>query len=903
MPPKQVQRRLALAPEDWFWAAWRELRPLPAPRPAPFDREVAIERLRAAAHGDQVSEPPGIWSALRAVPAMEREEAAFWLHVLRLAADVRSGKPLLERVRAGTSPGSLPEDPAEVLLSIQTWRTEDVWVPLRALFPVGRLVDGAVRFAAGQRSHWTFWHHTLPALIRGFRRHILGYLTPAGVDEARDAVAPHLASIAWPSGPDDPPPLALLFAAALGMHDAVRAPVQALTGEAPSLTLDVVFGLGSAAEVEEQVRRLKLRLREPRYARAWLAHTEYSALDWLRDSIVAEKRSGRAAPLARVLALVHAPEAAPIMLEVLHRSRAPRIARNWFETNPGHGAAGLVSLCVERGRVHEAPVQTLRSLHAGGHAAIVEAALEAAGPAAARLREAVTGSRDETVPLFDPGSLPSDLQDSFRAAPPPLPRFLAGQELPPVLIDGRRLTDDHLAVFLAALRESTLEGLHPLVGALKERAGPVACDRLALKVFEVWLWAGMPRKESWALTAAGVMGGDACALRLGPLAVEWRKKLIHQPAKDAIDCLKGIGTDTALLQLRNFTRIPREWALKETAEQYLREAAESRGLTPAELEERMVPDCGLDSRGSRTFDFGSRRFTLALGPAARPMVRDGGGRLLADLPKPGAKDDPALSEASAAAWKLLKKQLGEVLKLQSARLEQAMVTGGRWSPGDFETLIARHPVITLLARGLVWAAYDASGSLAATFRVAEDQSLADPADAPFDPGHAASIGIPHPLHLSPELRGAWGEVVSDYELTAPFPQLGRPLHFPEPDAADLVEVTRFNGIPCLAMALVDGLERRGWQRGDPGDGGYFSTHLRDFPSGITARAEYSPGVSVWDGRSADLQEITGVSFFRGVAPGPRYSRSLRDADRLPLRQVDPVVYSEVMADLAALTAR
>src|SRR5207253_1720760 len=123
-----------------------------------------------------------------------------------------------------------------------------------------------------------------------------------------------------------------------------------------------------------------------------------------------------------------------------------------------------------------------------------------------------------------------------------------------------------------------LEAPQPLVAALKQRADPVSRDRFALRALELWVWAGMPRKETWALTAAGLLGGDACALRLGPLAVEWRKKQLHQPAKDAIECLRVIGTDTALLQLRNFTQLPRDWSLKETAARYLQEAAAARGL-------------------------------------------------------------------------------------------------------------------------------------------------------------------------------------------------------------------------------------------------------------------------------------------------------------------------------------
>ena len=76
----------------------------------------------------------------------------------------------------------------------------------------------------------------------------------------------------------------------------------------------------------------------------------------------------------------------------------------------------------------------------------------------------------------------------------------------------------------------------------------------------------------------------------------------------------------------------------------------------------------------------------------KPMVRDEAGKLKDDLPKPGAKDDPALAGAAVDEWKRLKKQIREVVKVQAERLEQAMVTGRRWKPDDFESLLVRHPL-------------------------------------------------------------------------------------------------------------------------------------------------------------------------------------------------------------------
>ena len=78
-----------------------------------------------------------------------------------------------------------------------------------------------------------------------------------------------------------------------------------------------------------------------------------------------------------------------------------------------------------------------------------------------------------------------------------------------------------------------------------------------------------------------------------------------------------------------------------------------------------------------------------------------------------------------AEWKLLKKTLREVLKIQAERLEDAMVTGRRWTPDEFQTLLVKHPLMVNLVRQLVLAAYDDAGKVTQTFRVTEDQTLAD----------------------------------------------------------------------------------------------------------------------------------------------------------------------------------
>lgn len=67
-------------------------------------------------------------------------------------------------------------------------------------------------------------------------------------------------------------------------------------------------------------------------------------------------------------------------------------------------------------------------------------------------------------------------------------------------------------------------------------------------------------------------------------------------------------------------------ALQEHASDKINMVAENRGLTMAELEDRLAPDLGLDINGSLTLDFGSRQFTVGFDETLKPVVRDENGK-------------------------------------------------------------------------------------------------------------------------------------------------------------------------------------------------------------------------------------------------------------------------------------
>jgi hypothetical protein len=484
-----------------------------------------------------------------------------------------------------------------------------------------------------------------------------------------------------------------------------------------------------------------------------------------------------------------------------------------------------------------------------------------------------------------------------------IPRWVNVSELPPIWIDSFALNRTQVESVIVALEGSTLEHCHPLVPGLLAYAKRESLDAFVCKLFDLWRSGGKSIQDKWAILAMGLFGSDLAAHKLGPMVYTWRNELKHQHVTWGLECLKAIGTPAALMELHAIAQKTRHKALKERVQSFLFDVAYKLNLTQEDLQDRIIPDCGLDDRGSHCFDFGTRQFELVLSNELKPMVRDATGKLKADLPKPGAKDQPDLANQAIAEWKLIKKQIAQVAKIQSLRLEQAMINGRRWQFNLLETLFVQHPLMTHLAQRLIWGIYDASGQLIDTFRVTEDRAYATIEDKDFVIEASASVGIIHPLELTVEERSTWEEVLNDYEIIQPFAQIHRPLYTLQPEEAAQTAITHFANIQFIkveveAIALVGFLDRRGWTRGSNGADLY--EHYKTFErANLTAVIQYEQ-VAAYALTYTYPISVQKCLFLRTN----RYVQGNIDHNTaLLLSKVDPIIISEVLGDLMTIAAK
>ena len=797
-------RRLDLEPADWYRATLRPRKPLVRGEARPFDREACLERLaklRTETYGWDIR-----WRDLHLPPGLSREEAHFWLEAMTLTRDRKTTpKQFAAKLAKQEFKGDLDRGAIVACLKRQDRGLPDeILLLLPNLLPIEEILSVFLQKPSKKKNAWQY-DNSGAEMVKAFGQYILPYLNDTEVGTVRRTIRKDWDPTQSANDYYEAMPVAYYLAAALGMHGEVYAVTSSWPDDRYTKDQwhdhyhrpqDLVLGLGSPELVAAEWRRLKLRMRDSAHVRAFLACTECAALDCVRDSILAETKKERAEELLKAFARVHAPEAAEPMLECKLESKMPAVARDWLDEHIGCAVAGLIGTVGRRGKLADAALEYLRDVRRRGHGEVISSSLRSVTDAdlTARIQQDVIDYREKVYTPLDDGSTPDWLSGALAEAAtlkaPRAPAWCAATLLPPLTLGNSRLNDEQVAAVIRALMATPVGNAHPLLTAVREHVPPHIRDEFAWKLFTEWLAGGAPSKEKWAMGAIGHLGADACVLRLTPLVRAWPGESQHARAVFGLECLRAIGSDVALMQLSGVAQKLKFKGLKATAEKFVNEIAQERGMTRAELEDRVVPDCSLDEQGRREFSFGTRTFSFVLGSDLKAMVCDTDGKLRGDLPKPSGKDDAAVAAQSLAEWKLMKKQIKEVATIQAGRLEQAMVTGRRWRVADFETLIVRHPLMTHLARQLLWGAFDAKGRRGGVFRVTEERDYADAKDEAVSLASAESVGVLHPLDLSEAERSAWGQVLGDYEIIAPFPQLGRAVFALEAGEAERDDLAR-----------------------------------------------------------------------------------------------------------------
>ncbi len=602
----------------------------------------------------------------------------------------------------------------------------------------------------------------------------------------------------------------------------------------------------------------------------------------------------------------------PLMLRLADDPRVGSVAVTWLSTHPRTIAASTTDGSATQRDILRSIVREVRAADPDAFGPDI------ASPALRRiLAELAEEDALATIGIADAPQWFIEASAAEDAAAVPEGPLKLGSpswaldSLPPLIVEGVRLDADLASdVLVSAVKGANDESRtpRPLVAAVREHMRGQDRDALAVPLLQAFLTnGGKPADRAW-FVAAGYLGADGFVSALTPLVCEWPGQSQHQRAVLGLDVLAATGTTSALQAISGIANKSKFKGVQKAAQESLAKIAAIQGLTVDQLEDRVVPDADLDARGVRVLSYGPRSFRVSLSPQGKAVIRDldaGGrptGKPRTTLPAPNSKDDPALAAEAKAGFAVLRKQLTEVARIQTARLEKAIVTGRTWPADEHRTLVAEHPVLNALIRPLVWRV-SVAGAPVALVRVTEDQEYITVDEDAYDVPEAAQLSLAHPLTLSPAEIDGWRAHLVDYDLVAPLEQLDRATFgLPAGQSGP-----RMGELPTGVInpgTLLSTLERMGWRRGNPADGGVVSYLYLPFEAlGLAAVLGISDGL--WTG----MIHESGDQRLESLQLCPlQQARSLwyvedRGNTWLDWRQADPVLISEVRRAVAALAEK
>ncbi len=480
----------------------------------------------------------------------------------------------------------------------------------------------------------------------------------------------------------------------------------------------------------------------------------------------------------------------------------------------------------------------------------------------------------------------------------PLEPWLEVTALPPLfwLGDETPLDGPSLRFLLYRMSRVADIGIDPEARPLLLLLDPARCQPFGEALLNVYLDWDAPPKLRFCLALGSRLGGETVVPVLSRNIGEWVDRNRGKMAEYGVKALALHGSNRALRAVEQFSRKYRSKNknVGAAAEAAFQLAADELGLSPHELADSIVPDFGFEGL-FRPFEAGGQSYRAFVGNDFKLQFLNEDGKLSKSVPK-------ATPPEVQAEFKELGKEIRDLAKAQAGRMEQYLITQRRWTVADWTAFFLQKPVMFVFATRLLWGVFGADEQLEFSFLCQEDQSLVDAEFEEITLPDEVLIGMVHPLSLPATELEHWQTALGEAGVVPLFPQLDRPV-FRLPEAlAGLTISEEFSGLKCGGYDFVRRLEKAGWQRGSVVDAGWISGYRKEFPAArLTAfvRQQGELSVGYYEGQA----ELGALLFFpSGAVQFGNYvydEPERPDDPRLvPFGQVPPVVYSEVMADLA-----
>ena len=452
----------------------------------------------------------------------------------------------------------------------------------------------------------------------------------------------------------------------------------------------------------------------------------------------------------------------------------------------------------------------------------VQARLKDLG-AAAPVADAAGSPGGEAVPAgSDAGSL-AELEAQAASLQRLSPAIAALDQ--PALLDLLAPLSAQAARALLHLAATSPQELPGLANQLLAQASAENRARLAQALVQHWVAADGAPESRWVLKLLPGAADDRIVDVLSSAALAW-----HKTRKErAVVALQQLGRLDTVYALSCVQALATGKTLKPSvlaaAQAVLAEAATRRGMALADLGDELTPDFDL-GRGVQ-LQVGAQTYDVLLQGDLSLRLRTPAGKLARSLPALADEGLRAEWDAAAARLKTLSKGIKAVLQQQAPRLQSCLMLGRHWPLATWRSLFLEHPLLRVVAQGLVWRAEPAAGQ-PFSLRIAEDLSLVDAESDAVQLPAEGRIALWHPAQATEQERAQWRECLADYGLKALIEQVDAPADLPLASQWQQELLQPLAPIRLTQQAL-DGLAGP-WRfhAGPVCDGPGIYLHLRDF---------------------------------------------------------------------------
>jgi hypothetical protein len=483
----------------------------------------------------------------------------------------------------------------------------------------------------------------------------------------------------------------------------------------------------------------------------------------------------------------------------------------------------------------------------------------------------------------------------------PLEEWLTEENLPALYyINGKQLSQD--AVRFLLYRMSRIKAMRSELEArlIINRLDKEKSASFALHLIKLFIDNGTKSEHKYLLALSALLGNEMVADKIRITIDKWIDDSRFKMAEYGVGALALQGSNKALRWVELYSRKYRNKKANVgvAALLALESAAEELNITVYELGDRIVPDFGFEGL--------FKQFTID-GDAYRAFIDSNFKIAYFNDDNKKLKSIPAAANNELKdEFKAIAKEVRDVVKSQSSRLEHYLVVQRQWNMEQWQQFFLTNPIMFIYATKLLWGIYNTNNVLQKCFYCQEDTALMDAEDNEVSLPQEALIGIVHPLQLSTDDVQKWQRKFFDLSIEPVFSQLDRPVYSLSAEDRQATIVRTFVETKTEPGSIKSILEKFGWRKGPTGDAGSIDMFLKeDYTGDITTVLEVE-GVFV-SGFDSDMDPRLGRLYFlnkpiekTGWLVPPKTDN---DPRLIPLGNLASVFYSEVLAGIKAIKVR